>query len=280
MYSLQNIGIFICYTISNLILSSTMKNLSISILLLISTLTSVKAQYSTLNAHSHNDYSNDIPFWLAYYNHFGSIEADIFAVNGDLFVAHNKSDIKPEQSLDALYIQPIVKLIRHNKGKVWNDKTASFQLLIDLKTPVDPTLPLLVEKLKKYPDVFDPKVNKYAVQIVITGNRPEPAEFSNYPDFILFDGLLNRKYNDQQVKRIALYSENLKLFTLWNGEGIIIEKDKIRVQNIIDSVHSINKKIRFWNAPDNSNAWQTFMNMKVDYINTDHIIELSEYLNK
>jgi len=74
--------------------TNTMKNLILFILLLICTLSSIEAQYSTRNAHSHNDYSNDIPFWLAYYNHFGSIEADIFAVEGDLFVAHNKSELQ------------------------------------------------------------------------------------------------------------------------------------------------------------------------------------------
>ena len=236
-------------------------------------------QYTTLNAHSHNDYANEVPFRLAYDNHFGSIEADIWAVNGDLFVAHNKADIKPERSLDILYIQPIVKIIKENKGKPWKDNSSTFQLLIDLKTTVEPTLTLLVEKLKQYPDVFDPEVNKHAIRIVITGNRPEPSEFDKYPDYILFDGILNQKYNIQQLSRVALYSENLRKFTLWNGEGEIIEKDKIRLQNVIDSVHSLNKKIRFWNAPDNVNAWNTFINMKVDYINTDQIIKFSEYLN-
>jgi alkaline phosphatase len=238
------------------------------------------AQYTTLNAHSHNDYANEIPFWLAYNNHFGSIEADIWAVKGDLFVGHNNSDIKPERTLDILYLQPIVKLFRENKGKPWKDNSSTFQLLIDLKTTAEPTLSILVAKLSQYPDVFDPEVNKYAVRIVITGNRPEPSEFEKYPRYIFFDGILSQKYNRQQLMRVALYSENLRKFTLWNGEGDIIEKDKIRLQSVIDSVHTVNKKIRFWNAPDDINAWNTFIKMKADYINTDHIIKLSEYLNK
>lgn len=256
-----------------------MKKITIALLLLIGVLASVNAQYSTLNAHSHNDYANEIPFWLAYNNHFGSIETDIWAVKGELYVGHNSSDIKPERTLDILYIQPIVKTIRQNKGKAWKDYPATFQLLIDLKTTVEPTLSLLVEKLKKYPDVFDPDVNENAIHIVITGNRPEPSAFSNYPDFIYIDGLLDMRYNDQQLKRVALYSENLKKFTLWNGEGEFIGKDKIRLQNVIDSVHALNMKIRFWNAPDDINAWKTFMNMRIDFINTDRIIKLSQYLN-
>jgi len=234
--------------------------------------------YSTLNAHSHNDYENTIPFRLAYDNRFGSIEADIWAVNGDLFVSHNKQDIKPERTLDALYLEPIVKLFRANGGQAWNNSKSTFELLIDLKTDVEPTLSMLVEKLKLYPDVFDPVVNKNAVRIVITGNRPEPSGFSKYPDFIYFDGVLNLKYDDSQLKRVALFSENLRNIIKWNGEGEIGKDEKIRLQAVIDSVHALDKKIRFWNAPDNINSWNTFMKMKIDYINTDHIVKLAEFL--
>lgn len=256
-----------------------MKNAILTILIFAGILYSAEAQYTTLNAHSHNDYSNDIPFWLAYYNHFGSIESDIFAVNGELYVSHNQADIKPELTLDALYLQPIVKLVRHNKGKAWNDHPSAFQLLIDLKTPVEPTLSILVEKLKKYSDVFDLNINQNGIPVVITGNRPKPSEFSNYPDFIWFDGIINMKYNEQQLKRIALYSENLRLFTLWPGKIDMSQKDKNRLVSVIDSIHSLNKKIRFWNAPDDIFAWKTFMSLGVDFINTDHINELAEFLN-
>lgn len=256
-----------------------MKKIPIIVLLLISTFFSVNCQYSTINAHSHNDYVNTAPFLLAYNNHFGSIETDIWAVKDELFVAHSKAEIKPELTLDSLYIQPIVKIFKQNNGKAWIDNSSTFQLLVDLKTAAEPTLSLFIQKLKSYPDVFDQKVNKNAICIVITGNRPVPSEFGKYPDFIYFDGILGQKYNEQQLKRIALYSENIKKYTQWNGDGKMVDKDRVRIQFVIDSVHALNKKIRFWNAPDDINAWETFMGMRIDYINTDHIIKLSEYLN-
>ncbi len=259
-------------------MKNNMKKLLSAILLFFSITVSIQAQYTTLNAHSHNDYEQQTPFILAYNAHFGSIEADIWAVNGDLFVAHNKSDIKAEKSLDSLYIQPIVRLFRKNSGKAWNDHSSTFQLMIDLKTAFEPTLSLLVEKLKKYPDVFDSNQNNNAIRVVITGNRPDPSGFSKYPLFIWFDGNVTLKYNDQQLKRIALYSENLANFTTWKGKEAIQEKEEIRLKQIIDSVHGLNKKIRFWNAPDDAFAWKTLMNLKVDYINTDHIQELSTWL--
>jgi alkaline phosphatase len=137
---------------------------------------------------------------------------------------------------------------------------------------------LLVNLLKKYPDVFNADVNKNAISIVITGNRPGPSDFGKYPLWISFDGNVTLKYDDQQLKRIGLFSENLRNFTLWKGKEAIPEKEEKRLKQVIDSVHGLNKRIRFWNAPDSPFAWKILMNLKVGYINTDHIQDLALYL--
>jgi alkaline phosphatase len=255
-----------------------MKTLFTSILILLVYLVSAQARYTTLNAHSHNDYEQKTPFFLAYNAHFGSIEADIWAVEGELLVAHDRTGITSSRTLDSLYLQPIAKLFRNNGGKAWSDRPGTFQLLIDLKTPTEPTLTLLVNALKKYPDVFNTDVNKNAISIVITGNRPGPSGFRNYPPWISFDGNVTLKYDDPQLKRVGLFSENLEKFTSWNGKTAIAENEEKKLMQIIDSVHGLNKKIRFWNAPDNASAWRILMGLKVDYINTDHIQELTTYL--
>jgi len=248
------------------------------VLLLLALFLKSGAQYTTLNAHSHNDYEQKTPFYLSYNAHFGSIEADIWAIEGELYVAHNKAEISREKTLDLLYLQPIAALFQKNDGSAWHDSPATFQLMIDLKTAVEPTLTLLTEKLRKYPQLFDPSVNKNAVRIVITGNRPAPSLFSEYPKFIYFDGNVSKKYDAEQLERIALYSENLAQFTLWRGTESIPEKEELRLRQVIDSVHGIGKKIRFWNAPDTSDSWKILMKLKVDYINTDHIPELAAFL--
>lgn len=255
-----------------------MKKNLLLILLLVFALTATKAQYTTFNAHSHNDYEQKTPFYLAYNAQFGSIEADIWAVDGELFVAHNKTEIAAVNTMDHLYIKPIVALFKKHGGRVSADPSYTFQLLIDLKTKVEPTLTLLTDKLKKYPDVFDPAVNKNAVRITITGNRPDPSGFKAYPEFIYFDGNIKKNYDADQLKRVGIYSENLAFFTSWKGMGAIPAQEEIRLKQIIDSVHGINKRIRFWNAPDSPEAWKMLMKLKVDLINTDHIPELSAFL--
>ncbi len=125
-----------------------MRKLLTSTFLILGLCIAVQAQYTTLNAHSHNDYSQKTPFFLAYNAHFGSIEADIWAIDGKLFVSHSRGAITPERTLDSLYIQPIIKYFKANNGKAWGDYNGAFQLLIDLKTGVIPTLPLLIDLLK------------------------------------------------------------------------------------------------------------------------------------
>ena len=256
-----------------------MKDFFLVILLSLSLLTPSKAQFTSLNAHSHNDYLQKIPFFLAYNHHFGSIEADIWEVNGELMVAHEYKAISKERSLDSMYLMPIVRLFHKNGGRAWADQPGSFILLIDVKSEYELTLRVLVEKLKKYPNVFDRKVNSNAVRVVITGNRPDPEYFTNYPDFISFDGKLNLNYTDQQRQRIAMFSENLTQLSSWKDKEPLTIKDETRLKQVIDSVHHFNYPIRFWNAPDEPKAWKTLMELKVDYINTDHITELSVFLS-
>ena len=234
----------------------------------------LNAQYTVQNAHSHNDFANRVPFWTAYNARFGSIEADIFAVNGELIVAHTKSEAKKGRTLDDLYINPLVLRYEQNRNKPWPDYDGELQLLIDLKTPPVPALELLVAKLQQYPEVFDRSVNPNAVQVVITGNLPNPVDFGMYPSFIMFDGRLSITYSPEQLDRIAMYSAT------WNmpKNKKLTEADRVKVAEIIRTVHGLDKKMRFWATDDTPEAWKMLMDLGVDFINTDKINELADFL--
>ena len=63
--------------------------------------------YSVANAHSHNDYNNPVPFYAAYTEGFGSIEADILMTEEILYVGHNADDIKLNRTLEDFYLKPL-----------------------------------------------------------------------------------------------------------------------------------------------------------------------------
>src|SRR3954467_4865673 len=81
-------------------------------------------------AHAHNDYLHEHPLADALSHGFASVEADIFLVDGKLLVAHEKRDIKPDRTLEALYLDPLKRRVRENGGSVYPGGGA-FHLLID-----------------------------------------------------------------------------------------------------------------------------------------------------
>ena len=225
-------------------------------------------------AHAHNDYEQPVPFFAAYDAQVGSIEADVFLQNGALYVAHDPEDIRPDRTLEALYLKPLQKKIQQNNGTPYSQPETKLQLLIDLKTDGKATLPVLVKTLEKYPGIS----KNPAVQVVISGNRPAPAAWSQYPDFIYFDGRPAETYTPQQLARIALFSDSFRNYTQWKGEGPIAQKEQDKIEQLVDSVHQMNRKFRFWATPDNERSWQTLMQLGVDYIGTDDVAGLTSFL--
>ncbi|MDQ3291805.1 MAG: alkaline phosphatase, partial [Bacteroidota bacterium] len=102
---------------------------------------SAQISYTSAQVHAHNDYQQPLPFYNAIKHQVGSIEADVFLVNDELYVAHEAEEINPERTLDALYLKPLETLIKENKGFPYPDPKAKLQFLIDLKTNGDTTLP-------------------------------------------------------------------------------------------------------------------------------------------
>src|SRR5882724_1755773 len=89
-------------------------------------------------AHAHNDYEHKRPLLDALDNGFCSVEADIFLVDGELLVGHNRKDLKPERTLEKLYLDPLRERAKANGGKVYPGGPAVF-LLIDVKSEAKPT---------------------------------------------------------------------------------------------------------------------------------------------
>ena len=94
----------------------------------------LNAQSPLLKAHAHNDYEHERPFFEAFQLGFGSIESDVYAVNGELLVGHERSSLALNRTLKNLYINPIIAVLKANKEGNFH------QLLIDSKTPSDLSL--------------------------------------------------------------------------------------------------------------------------------------------
>lgn len=230
-------------------------------------------EYSSTNIHSHNDYASPLPFYEAYANETGVIEADVFLVKNDLLVSHTSEEINPNNTLKSLYLEPLLLKFKALNGKAYKSDKPLI-LMIDIKSEADATLKLIVEQLKMYPDLISNKNFK----VVISGNRPSPSKWNDYPAFISFDGRIRENYTAQELARVDMISEDLKDHTVWNGKGVLTQTDSEKIQGIIKKVHDQNKKIRFWSTQDNVNTWMTLMNLHVDYIATDNTSALTQFI--
>jgi alkaline phosphatase len=232
--------------------------------------------YTAAQVHSHNDYEQPVPFHTAYQLQAGSIEADVYLKEGELYVAHNPEDIRKDRTLEALYLKPLQGMVQKNGGSAYARKEATLQLMIDLKTEGRPTLLQLVKKLSKYPEI----TANPTVQVVISGNVPAPATWTDYPAYIRFDGRPGQAYTAPQLERVAMISIDFGRYSKWNGKGKIVKTEQERLSSLIDSVHRLNKKLRFWATSDQPNAWKALMGLGVDYIGTDDIPGLVNFLKK
>ena len=249
------------------------KKICLSVLLIFVSVTlfAQHRKYTVANGHAHNDYEHPIPFHTAYNAGFGSIEADVFPVNGVLLVAHNKKDIQPQKTLTDLYLMPLLKALSLDTKRRLN-------LLVDIKEDYKLALPLLVQELETLKQYLSIPRQKMQLTIVISGTRPPPAEYKNYPSFIFFDDDLKLTHTPAEWERVALVSLPFNKISGWKGDDDIDRSDKKRLRHTIDSVHAAGKPIRFWAAPDTEASWKLQMKLHADLIGTDKIDELTGYL--
>lgn len=217
--------------------------------------------------HSHNDYTQEFPFWNAYINGLESIEIDVFLRDGQLYVTHAETEISPENTIEKLYLNPLSALAK-------SEKLREVQILVDVKSDAYKTLEKLVKTIENRPELAKNK----KLHFVISGNRPKPSEYKNYPDFIQFDHQNTEDLTKIDLDKVALVSVSFSNYSVWNGLGRMTEADLEKVKTAIEKAHSVNKPFRFWAAPDTKTAWSRFAALGVDFINTDHPAQAAQYL--
>lgn len=233
------------------------------------------AQPSRPALHAHNDYVHPIPFLTAYYHHAGSIEADVFLVKGELVVAHTAAEVNPKNTLEKLYLKPLDERIRLHEGKPYARQEQQLVLMIDLKSEGVSTLQALVKKLREYPAL----TTATGFRIIVSGQVPAEARWSEFPTYIYFDGRPGKTYSEAAWLRIGMISQDFGRYTRWNGKGILPPTDRATMMKDIEAAHQHNKPFRFWATPDALNTWITLLDLGVDFIGTDHIESLADFLD-
>jgi glycerophosphoryl diester phosphodiesterase len=236
-------------------------------------------QPALTRVHAHNDYEHARPLFDALDQGFGSIEPDIYLVNGDLLVAHNRQDCRPERSLEKLYLAPLKKRFDTQKEILPGLKTLI--LLIDIKSEAVPTYQALEKQLEPYKPMLtefeSDRVTTNAVTIILSGNRPRDYVAKQPKRWVAIDGRLPDLDEKPPRSLVPLISDNWATHFSWSG-GPLPESQAARLKEIVAKTHQQGRILRFWATPDDKEAWGLLYDADVDLINTDHLADLAAFL--
>lgn len=233
------------------------------------------------NAHSHNDYEQERPLALALDHGFHSVEADIHLVNGQLLVAHDRHEVRPERTLAALYLDPLRERCRTNAGHV-HANLPGFTLLIDIKADPQGTYAVLDPLLKQYREMltrFTPtNTSPGAITVILSGARPTEIVAAQSERFCAIDGRPADLDSQPSIHLVPLISDAWPSHFPRPTHPGLSDPDRLKLHQLVRRTHAQGRRIRFWGAPDRDWLWTELRIAGVDHINTDRIPQLAAHL--
>jgi glycerophosphoryl diester phosphodiesterase len=233
--------------------------------------------------HSHNDYNRKRPLQQALELGYGSIEADIWLVDGVLLVGHDREDLKPERTLVAMYLDPLAARARE-RGAIYGKDDPPLQLLIDIKSNGEPAYAALHELLYERSDVFsecnEGRVTERAVKVVISGACPRETIAAQTRRWAFVDGRKRDLEGDAgaPTSLVPLVSEAWTTYFSWPGIGEMPEAQRAKLRELVTRAHARGYTLRFWGAPQVEGIWREQYGAGVDWINADDLQKGAEFL--
>ncbi|MEV7554014.1 phosphatidylinositol-specific phospholipase C/glycerophosphodiester phosphodiesterase family protein [Amycolatopsis sp. NPDC089917] len=243
-------------------------------------------------AHSHNDYEHARPLQDALDQGFTSVEADIYLVDGQLLVAHDLADTRPDRTLESLYLEPLRQRVLANHGVGVYRQKAEFQLLIDVKGDANSTYAALEKRLynPRYSFLFSlyafGHVRKRAVTAVLSGGRPKDVMLGQKFRLAFYDGRIKDE-NDLGIgsdpRATPLVSDSWTGLFTWTGTGLFPADERAKLHKLVKDAHAAGQRVRFWATPDAAGPgrdalWKELVAAGVDHLNTDDLPGLANFL--
>ncbi|CAO1636631.1 unnamed protein product [Sympodiomycopsis kandeliae] len=275
--------------------------------------------------HAHNAYLQPAYVYTALAYGVRSIEVDVWLYKDELYVGHDPFQLTKERTFTTFCLDAILKAVEQaNSGHharsnsesaqffkdlqvesgdpswwgYYGDLSTPIQLMVDLKTDGEKTLPKVIEHLKPLRDrgyltrYENGIVIPGAVLVVGTGNTPAELLVSKHERDVFVDGPLgnfskpiNGVNSDPQGSQwnstlAPIASVDFAKITTWNGLNEPTEEATKNLTQTIDQAHDKGIQTRFWNTPQ----WPLFardrinkvlLQLGADWINADDLEEIS-----
>ena len=237
-----------------------------------------------MHAHSHNDYEHKRPLFDAIDRGFCGVEADVWLVDGKLLVAHDRENVKPERTLEVLYLEPLRARVVRNGGRVFRSGP-SVTLLIDVKSEATNTYVALREVLRRHEEMLTQfhadRTETNAITVIISGNRARELMAAEKIRLVAYDGRIEDLDSGASPHFIPLISDNWTKLFRWKAgkdEGPISMEETLKLKELAARAHKQGRRLRLWAAPDKAAMWQVLLEAGVDFINTDDLEGLEKFL--
>jgi glycerophosphoryl diester phosphodiesterase family protein len=233
------------------------------------------------HAHAHNDYEHERPLFDALDCGFCSVEADVFLRDGRLLVGHTPFSLKPDRTLERLYLDPLRERAKANGGRIYRGGPPVF-LLVDVKTEANPTYTALDRVLARYADLLsvvrNGKFEQRAVTVVVSGNRASEQIAAQPVRYAGIDGRLTDLDSTVPAHLMPWISDRWTKEFRWQGEGPMPAAERAKLQEMVQKAHRHGRLVRFWATPEKVAVWKELRAAGVDLINTDKLSELQRFL--
>jgi hypothetical protein len=240
-----------------------------------------KAVVPLTHAHAHNDYEHTRPLFEALENGFCSVEADVFLVDGKLLVGHTRSSLRPERTLESLYLDPLRERAKANGGRIYPGGPSIF-LLVDVKSKAKETCEALLKVLDGYDELLsvtkDGRFDPRAVTVVVSGNCDRATITAPAVRRAGIDGRPGDLSSSAPVYEIPWISESWRTLFRWRGDGPIPDEEKAKLRDFTAKAHEHGRLVRFWATPESPALWKELRADGVDLLNTDKLADLRSFL--
>lgn len=235
---------------------------------------------STPFGHAHNDYYHPRPLLDALDHGFVSVEADVFLVDGEILVGHDRHELTRERTLEALYLAPLAERVRQNGGSVHGDDKP-FYLFIDIKADglacYDRLHRMLAARKQMLTTVRDGEVSVGAITVVISGDRPIETIAAQSLRYAGIDGRLTDLDSDAPAHLMPVISDRWPSHFAYRGEGPMPSDQAARLSRTVAKAHAAGRVVRFWATPESEALWIVLLEAGVDLINTDQLARLRRF---
>lgn len=240
-------------------------------------------------AFAHRDHAHVTPLDDALALGFPGIEVDVWLRDGVLLVGHDEDELSPSVTLAGAYLEPLAARVRDRT--LLPGWAGSFLLMVDVKTEARASYRALDALLRDHPSMLtswhDGHERTGPVTVLVSGNRATGTIAGQRDRLAGYDGRLpdlrRRWFRRLDASLVPLVSADWEKVIRWDGTQRLSRRARRRLARLVSDAHQQGRKIRFWATPDhrgNARAavWALLCDVGVDYINTDDLTGLADFL--